>query len=104
MAAGSHAARHMQEAQSSPLDREAILKSVRKTGRLVAVDEAYPRCNMATDIAALVAQEAFGDLRAAPRMVSPPHTSVPFGGPLEDAYVPGPDRIAEAVRAVTTAN
>jgi pyruvate/2-oxoglutarate/acetoin dehydrogenase E1 component len=64
------------------------------------VDEAYPRCNMATDIAALAAQEVFRDLRAAPRMVSPPHTSVPFGGPLEDAYVPSPARIAEAVYAV----
>jgi pyruvate dehydrogenase E1 component beta subunit len=85
---------------TSPFDREAILKSVRKTGRLVVVDEAYPRCNMATDIAALAAQEVFRDLRAAPRMVSPPHTSVPFGGPLEDAYVPSPARIAEAVYAV----
>ncbi|MBT5414896.1 MAG: hypothetical protein HOK81_09880 [Rhodospirillaceae bacterium] len=87
---------------TSPLDSEAILASVRKTGRLIVVDEAYPRCNMATDIAALAAQEAFRDLRAAPRMVSPPHTSVPFGGPLEDAYVPGPDRIADAVRAAMT--
>lgn len=84
---------------TSPLDTAAILTSVRKTGRLVAVDEAYPRCNMATDIAALVAQEAFGSLRAPVRMVSPPHVPVPFAAPLEDLYIPNADKVAEAVRA-----
>ncbi len=84
---------------TSPLDTAAILASVRKTGRLVAVDEAYPRCNMATDIAALAAQEAFGSLRAAVRMVSPPHVPVPFAAPLEDLYIPNADKVAEAVRA-----
>ncbi len=84
---------------TSPLDTAAILASVRKTGRLVAVDEAYPRCNMATDIAALAAQEAFGSLRAPVRMVSPPHVPVPFAAPLEDLYIPNADKVAEAVRA-----
>lgn len=84
---------------TSPLDTAAILASVRKTGRLVAVDEAYPRCNMATDIAALAAQEAFGALRAPVRMVSPPHVPVPFAAPLEDLYIPNADKVAEAVRA-----
>lgn len=84
---------------TSPLDTAAILASVRKTGRLVAVDEAYPRCNMATDIAALTAQEAFGALRAPVRMVSPPHVPVPFAAPLEDLYIPNADKVAEAVRA-----
>ena len=84
---------------TSPLDTAAILTSVRKTGRLVAVDEAYPRCNMATDIAALAAQEAFSSLRAPVRMVSPPHVPVPFAAPLEDLYIPNADKVAEAVRA-----
>ena len=84
---------------TSPLDTALILASVRKTGRLVAVDEAYPRCNMATDIAALAAQEAFGSLRAPVRMVSPPHVPVPFAAPLEDLYIPNADKVAEAVRA-----
>ncbi len=84
---------------TSPLDREAILASVRRTGRLVVVDEAYPRCNMATDITALAAQEAFAALKAAPRMVSPPHVPVPFSPGLEDTYIPGPADIASAVRA-----
>ena len=50
---------------TSPLDTETILESVAETGRLVVVDEAHPRCNMATDISALVAQDAFGDLQGA---------------------------------------
>ncbi len=49
---------------TSPLDEDSILDSVEKTGRLVVVDEAYPRCNMATDISALVAQRAFSYLKA----------------------------------------
>jgi pyruvate/2-oxoglutarate/acetoin dehydrogenase E1 component len=83
----------------SPLDDEAILASVRKTGRLVVVDEDNPRCSMATDIAALAARQAFDHLDAPPQLVTAPHTPVPFSPVLEDAYVPSPERIVEAVRA-----
>ena len=83
---------------TSPLDTETILESVEATGRLVVVDEAGPRCGMAADIAARVAQDAFGDLKAPPRMVTPPHTPVPFSPVLEDVYVPTPETIAAAVR------
>ena len=83
----------------SPLDEDAILASVRKTRRLVVVDEDNPRCSMATDIAALVATTAFDDLDAPPQMVTAPHTPVPFSPVLEDFYLPSPERIAEAVRA-----
>ena len=85
---------------TSPLDTDSILESVEETGRLVVVDEASPRCNMATDISALVSQEAFGALKAPIRMVSPPHTPVPFAPELEDLYIPGPDKIEAAVREV----
>src|SRR5919205_1992023 len=88
---------------TSPLDTDTILESVENTGRLVVVDEANPRCGFAADIVALVAQEAFGELKAAPRMVTPPHTPVPFAPILEDAYVPSPTTIAEAVRATAGA-
>ncbi len=64
------------------------------------VDEASPRCNMATDISALVAQEAFGALKAPVRMVCPPHVPVPFAPNLEDLYVPNAERIEAAVRSV----
>ena len=85
---------------TSPLDTDSILESVAETGRLVVVDEASPRCNMATDISALVSQEAFGALKAPIRMVVPPHTPVPFAAELEDLYIPGPDKIEAAVREV----
>jgi pyruvate dehydrogenase E1 component beta subunit len=62
------------------------------------VDEAYPRCNMATDISALVAQRAFASLRAPIRMVTPPHTPVPFSDVLENLYLPDAGKVAGAVR------
>ncbi|WP_026873106.1 alpha-ketoacid dehydrogenase subunit beta [Inquilinus limosus] len=85
---------------TSPLDSETILDSVSETGRLVVVDEAHPRCSMAADVARLVAEEAFADLKAPIRTVTPPHTPVPFSPALEDLYVPGPARIVEAAKAV----
>jgi pyruvate/2-oxoglutarate/acetoin dehydrogenase E1 component len=88
---------------TSPLDEDTILESVENTGRLVVVDEANPRCGLAADIVARVAQEAFGDLKAPPRMVTAPHTPVPFSPVLEDAYVPTADSIANAVRETTGA-
>jgi pyruvate dehydrogenase E1 component beta subunit len=84
----------------SPLDEATILRSVEKTGRLVVVDEANPRCGMATDISALVAQKGFASLRAPIELVTAPHTPVPFNPSLEDLYIPGPARITEAARRV----
>ena len=88
---------------TSPLDEDTILESVEGTGRLVVVDEAGPRCGMAADIISLVAREAFAELKAPPRMVTPPHTPVPFSPILEDAYVPTPEGIAAAIRETTGA-
>ena len=85
---------------TSPLDEDTILESVERTGRLVVVDEATPRCSMATDIAALVADKAFAALKAPVRRVTAPHTPVPFAPALEKLYIPDPDRIAAAVREV----
>lgn len=82
----------------SPLDIDTVLESVTKTGRLVCVDEASPRCNIATDISAQVAMHAFGALKAQIEMVCPPHVPVPFSPSLEDLYIPGAPAIAEAVR------
>ncbi len=83
---------------TSPLDEDSILESVEKTGRLVVVDEANPRCSMATDIAALVAERAFSALRAPIRRVTAPHTPVPFSDALEDLYIPDAAKIEAAVR------
>jgi pyruvate/2-oxoglutarate/acetoin dehydrogenase E1 component len=83
---------------TSPLDSDTILECAEETGRIVVVDEASPRCNMATDISALIAEQAFGALKAPIKMVTPPHTPVPFAPELEDLYIPSPERIEAAVR------
>jgi pyruvate dehydrogenase E1 component beta subunit len=85
---------------TSPLDEETILDSVEVTGRLVVVDETPPRCSLAGDICALVAEKAFASLKAPPLAVTAPHTPVPFARELETAYVPSPDKIEAAVRKV----
>ena len=82
---------------TSPLDEEAILDSVERTGRLVIVDESPPRCNLATDLSALVAQKAFASLKAPIEMVTPPHTPVPFSRELEAAYLPTADKVKASV-------
>jgi pyruvate dehydrogenase E1 component beta subunit len=83
----------------SPMDEDAVLKSVKKTHRLVVVDEDNPRCSLATDVVALVAEQAFAHLSAPPRMVTAPHTPVPYSATLEDAYLPSVDAIAAAVQS-----
>lgn len=80
----------------SPIDWDTIMESVENTGRLVVVDEANPRCSIATDIAANVAQQVFGALKAAPRMITAPHTPVPFSPSLEDLYIPSAEAIVAA--------
>ncbi|NMG73902.1 alpha-ketoacid dehydrogenase subunit beta [Aromatoleum diolicum] len=82
---------------TSPLDEDTILESVEKTGRLVVVDESTPRCSMASDIAGLVAQKAFGALKAPIEPVTAPHVPVPFSDALEDLYVPSPAAVEAAV-------
>jgi pyruvate dehydrogenase E1 component beta subunit len=84
----------------SPLDTDAILGSVEKTHRLVIVDEDNPLCSVASTIAAVVADEGFDSLDGPIKCVTAPHTPVPFSPPLEQAYIPSPERIADAVRAI----
>lgn len=85
---------------TSPLDEETILESVRATGRLVVVDESPPRCSVAADIAAMVAEKAFHHLKAPIIQVTAPHTPVPFARELEAAYLPSPEKIEAAIRKV----
>ena len=81
-----------------PLDGETIVGSVRKTGRLLVVDEAYLTCGIQAEVIALVTERAFGALRTAPRRLGNPGVPVPFAPPLEDAVLPGPTEIAAAIR------
>jgi pyruvate dehydrogenase E1 component beta subunit len=82
------------------MDEEAILTSVKKTHRLVVVDEDYPRCSLATDVVALAASQAFDYLDAPPRMITAPHTPVPFSPALEDVYIPSVDTIVSTVQSL----
>ena len=82
----------------SPIDTETIIESVENTGRLVCVDEANPRCSIAADVCATISQESFTSLKAAPQMVTAPHSPVPFSPALEDLYIPGAGQIVDAVR------
>ena len=85
---------------TSPMDEDTVLESVENTGRLVVVDEAHPRCNIATDVSALVADRAFDSLKAPIKMVTAPHVPVPFSDVLEDLYIPNAAKIEAAVKAV----
>jgi pyruvate/2-oxoglutarate/acetoin dehydrogenase E1 component len=84
----------------SPLDEGTILESVAKTHRLVIVDEDNPRCSAATDMAAMVADKGFDTLDAPIKLVTAPHTPVPFSPPLEQVYVPSARRIVETAREI----
>ncbi len=84
----------------SPMDSNAILESVKKTRKIVIVDEDYPRCSIATDISALVAEEAFDYLDAPPRRVTPPHTPIPYSKSLESHYLPDKEGVLAAALQV----
>jgi pyruvate dehydrogenase E1 component beta subunit len=83
-----------------PLDEETILASLARTGRLVVVDEAPPRCGVASDIAALCVDKGFDYLNGPVKKVTAPHAPVPFSPALEDAFIPSAERVVAAVREI----
>lgn len=85
----------------SPLDDDAILATLEKTGSLVVVDESTPRCGIASDVAALCVDRGFDFLTTPVRRVTGPHAPVPFSAVLEAAFVPSAARIVEAVHSMT---
>lgn len=86
-----------------PLDLETALASVRKTGRAVIAHEAWEFGGFGGELAASITSRAFADLKAAPVRVGAASAPIPFSPPLEEAVVPGPAQITEAVRRVMTA-
>lgn len=82
----------------SPIDWDTVIESVEKTGHLVVVDEANPRCSIASDVAAHIGEHAFSSLKSGVRMVTAPHTPVPFSPVLEDLYIPSAEVIADTAR------
>ena len=84
----------------SPFDREALLASIARTGRLVVAHEAWGPCGFGAEVAALAAEHGFRALKAPVRRVTPPFTPVPFSPPMEKFWLPDAERIALAVREV----
>jgi acetoin:2,6-dichlorophenolindophenol oxidoreductase subunit beta len=80
-----------------PLDEEAILRSVRKTGRLLIVHEASRMCGVGAEISAIVAEHAFGSLKAPIMRLTGPDAPAPSSYVLEQAFMPQPDAVATAV-------
>jgi 2-oxoisovalerate dehydrogenase E1 component len=82
----------------APLDVDTILESVRKTGRLLIVDEAFAPCGIGAEIAAQVIDRGFDELDAPIRRLNGTHTPTPYSPPLEKAVIPNVDSIAQAIR------
>jgi 2-oxoisovalerate dehydrogenase E1 component len=81
-----------------PLDKATILESVARTGRLVLVDPAHKTNSAAAEIAALVAEEGFGSLKAPILRVTTPDVQIPFSPPMEKPLYPNREKIVAAVR------
>ena len=84
----------------SPLDEETILEFTEETGRVVVVDEAYPRCGVAADVSSIIVEKAFSDLKAPIKKVTPPHSPVPYAPNLEQAFLPSSQKVIDAVKEV----
>jgi pyruvate dehydrogenase E1 component beta subunit len=83
-----------------PLDKPALLASIKKTGRALVTDESHDNCGVAAGLAAIIADEGFPSLRAPVKRVSIPPVPVPYAVPLEDYVTPSAQRIVEAARSL----
>ncbi|HEX9914677.1 MAG TPA: pyruvate dehydrogenase complex E1 component subunit beta [Candidatus Bathyarchaeia archaeon] len=83
-----------------PLDEEAILRSVQKTGRLVVVDEDYERCGFSAEVAAVAAEKGFHSLKAPVSRVANPNVPIPFNRELERHVLPDAEKIVRAIKGV----
>ncbi|HTT29085.1 MAG TPA: alpha-ketoacid dehydrogenase subunit beta [Solirubrobacteraceae bacterium] len=81
-----------------PLDEEAILDSVERCSKVVIVDEANATCAAGAQVAALIAEKGFESLDGPVVRVATPDVPIPFSPPLEQAVLPGVDRVREACR------
>jgi len=81
-----------------PIDIDTVLASVRKTNRVVVVEEGPRTGGWAGEVLACVTEQALGHLDDAWRIATP-DTPIPYSPPLEDAFLPGPDRIVADIRA-----
>jgi len=87
-----------------PLDEDLLLKSVKKTGRLVVADAGWKTCGMGAEISALVAEKAFSRLKAPIVRVSLPDAPAPASSSLEKVYYPSSEDITAAVKQLLAVN
>jgi len=85
-----------------PLDKKAIVDSVKKTHRLLVVDEDYLSYGMTGEVIAVVTEEALDYLDAPPKRIAVPDVPIPYSNPLEDFVIPNAERIAQAVRELVS--
>jgi pyruvate dehydrogenase E1 component beta subunit len=83
-----------------PLDMATVLASVKKTNRIVTVEEAWPVCSIGSEICAQVAMQAFDDLDAPPAKVSGADVPMPYAANLEKLALPSVERVVAAVKSV----
>ena len=83
-----------------PLDEKTIVDSVKKTSRVIVMDEGYGRYGVAAELAAVIAEGAFYDLDAPIKRMGAMHVPIPFSPPLEDVTVPTEQSVFEAARTM----
>jgi len=86
-----------------PLDMETVIASVKRTNRIVTVEESFPVCSIGSEICARVAMEAFDWLDAPPTKVSGEDVPMPYAANLEKLALPSAAKVVEAVRKVCNA-
>lgn len=87
-----------------PWDKETVLSSVRRTGRLVIVEENQFTGGWGTEVASFVSSEAFGDLKAPVVRITAPDVPVPFGQELERRFLPSPEYVLQQIDALLASN
>ncbi|MCJ8156074.1 alpha-ketoacid dehydrogenase subunit beta [Sphingomonas sp. LaA6.9] len=84
----------------SPWDKDTVIASAAKTGRVLVAHEAVRSFGPGAEIAATVNEELYGKLKAPVRRLGAPYSPVPFSKPLEDAYIVSPEKVVEAVKGL----
>jgi len=85
-----------------PMDKETVLESVVKTSRALVLYESHRTLGVGSEVAAVIAEEAFDSLDAPVMRLAPPNTPVPFSPSLEDAYLPQVEDIVESVKRLSS--
>ena len=83
-----------------PLDRDTIVNSVKKTHRVVAVEEGWPQCGVTSEIIATVNEECFDDLDAPPERITGAEVPMPYAANLEKAALPQLEDVIRVVKRV----